>query len=479
MALPIRIRLTLWYALAIAVTLFLIGFAALWMVHCAIDDLEHNELQQRVRSVRRFIESRPATEPTDQLRREMTSLFKTMHGGKWLQVINERGEWLYRAPHVAAKFPTLELPQNLPADGRYFTYSTEWIPVSGYSAPITIRGLRYTVQTGLTLSKTIGVLSNFRLHLFLLIAFGLIFSTIAGHLMSRKALSPVVALTAEAQKINARNLRERLPAPKANDELSELAGTLNQMLERIDQAFASIRTFTGNASHELRTPISLMRTEIEVALIRPRRNEEYRSTLDRLHEETVRMTELVENLLSLVRDDSGAESFPLAPISLRSLFEEAGRTWRNTMDRAMLSLIVEEPPEGICILGNDPALTRLLAILLENASKYTPPGGVVTLRTQLEEGRAIIIVSDTGIGIPIEFQNKIFDRFFRAPSSQPNAPSGSGLGLALAKRLAERHATSLFVESEPGNGSCFSFSLTLSIPHSLLRNRVELILGER
>ena len=458
-SLPIRIRLTLWYSLAIAAAMFTIGFISLWMVHRAINDLENEELQQRVRSVRRFVENRPAGETRDQLHDAITAAYNDSHGNKWLKVIDEQGIWIYRSPHVAAAYPTLVLPQQAPDAGSYFTYTAESSSVRALIEPISIHGVRYTVQTGLTLNKTLAVLSNLRIQLLLLTTIGLLLSSLAGHFMSRKALKPVAALAAEARRINDRNLDIRLPEPSAKDEISDLSRTLNQMLERIDRAFASVRTFTGNASHELRTPISLMRTEIEVALYRPRDSQEYRAILSRLHEETLRMTNLVENLLSLARADGGAETIALVSIPVDDLFQKVVGNWNDAMKRAMLDFNVEIKGEDLALLGDRHLLPRLLSILLENACKYTPPGGSVKLCAAVVGSRIVISVVDSGIGIDPGQKPRIFDRFYRATNAGNHAPAGSGLGLALAKWIADRHGTELIVESEPGRGSCFSVSL--------------------
>jgi heavy metal sensor kinase len=444
--------------------MFSIGFASLWMVHRAIDDLENEELQQRVRSVRRFIESRPADETRAQLHDAITAAYNVSHGNKWLQVIDEQGNWVYRSPHVAAAYPALALPQQAPEAGYYFTYTAESISVRALIEPISIHGIRYTVQTGLTLTKTVAILSNFRIQLLLLTTVGLFVSSIAGHLMSRKALKPVATLAMEARRINDRNLDIRLPVPSAKDEISDLSRTLNQMLERIDKAFASVRTFTGNASHELRTPISLLRTEIEVALIRPRDTSEYRAILCRLHEETVRMTSLVENLLSLARVDGGAEAIALTPIPVDILFRQAANTWKRAMEQALLDFRVEIESGDLTLLGDKHLIPRLLSILLENASKYTPPGGSVTLRAIAEGNHVVLSVQDTGIGIAAEHISRIFDRFHRVAPAGNTVRTGSGLGLALGWWIAERHGTKLHVESEPGRGSCFSLSLEKTAP---------------
>jgi heavy metal sensor kinase len=456
---PIRVRLTLWYSLAIAVTMFSIGFASLWLVHRAVDELENNELQQRVRSVRRFIESRPPEESQAQLKAAMAAAYKASHGSKWLQVVDEHGDWLFRSPHVSSAYPNLLLPQDAPEAGSYFTYTTESASVRALIEPISIHGMRYTVQTGLTLNKTMVLLSGFRLQLFLLTTAGLFVSSIAGYFMSRKALTPIALITAEARRINDRNLGNRLPVPGAKDEVFDLSQTLNQMLERIDKAFTSVRTFTGNASHELRTPISLMRTEIEVALYRPRESEEYRAILQRLHEETIRMTGLVENLLSLARADGGAVAIRLSPVSVQSLFRQIKETWNTAMCQAMLEFTVESADGDLALLGDSHAIARLLSILLENASKFTPPGGSVKLSATVEGSCVVLSVQDSGPGIAAEQLPRIFDRFFRAVPAAEGAPSGSGLGLALGKWIAERHSTELCVESQLGHGSRFFFKL--------------------
>jgi heavy metal sensor kinase len=458
-SLPIRVRLTLWYSLAIAVTLFSIGLACLWMVHRAIGNLENEELEQRVRGVRRFLESRPPDETLEHLQAAITADYNVSHGNKWLQVIDEHGNWIYRSPHVAAAYPALALPQQAPADGSTFTYSAESRSVRALIEPISVHGTRYTVQTGMTLNRTLDILFNFRIHIFLLITAGLFVSSIAGHLMSRKALDPVSALAARARLINDRNLDVRLPVPDTADEISHLSTTLNQMLERIGKAFASVRAFTGDASHELRTPISLLRAEIEVALFRPRDGEEYRAVLGRLLDETVKMTSLVENLLFLARADGGAESLALAPIRIDALFRQVADTWQSAMSQAMLDFHVDCPRPDLVLVCNAQGVLRLLSILIENAVKYTPPGGAVTMRAMPASDRIDLSVQDTGIGIAAEHQVRIFDRFYRVAANRDTVPAGSGLGLALGRWIAERHGTELRVESEPGTGSRFSFSL--------------------
>ena len=369
---------------------------------------------------------------------------------------------------MIAEDPNLPAPDGLKKGGLIseFHQGTRYVRVLAY--PIEVRGKRYSVQTGIALNKSMVLLANFRTNLLLLTPIVILLAAVGGHFMSRKALRPVAALAAEARCINDRNLDIRLPVPRAKDEISDLSHTLNQMLERIDKAFASVRTFTGNASHELRTPISLLRTEIEVALYRPRDAEEYKAVLGRLYEETVRMTSLVENLLSLARSDGGAETILLAPIRVKDLFRRMDEIWKSSMNHVMLDFRVEYSEENIVVLGDKHLIPRLLSIMLENASKYTPPGGAVKLCAAVAGTRAELSVEDTGIGIAPEHRQLIFERFYRVQQAGEPIPAGSGLGLALGKWIAERHGTELCVESTPGCGTRFSFGLERSVPTSQL-----------
>ena len=180
-------------------------------------------------------------------------------------------------------------------------YKAENIPVRALIEPIEVRGVRYTVQTGLTLSKTLELLSNFRFQIFLLTTLGLIISSMAGYFMSRKALMPIAAIAAEAQRINDKNLSSRLPTLKTHDELAALSNTLNQMLGRIEAGYRSVRSFTANAAHELRTPVALLRAETEVALAFHRDEAYYRDTCENVLRSSVQMTRLIDQLLVLAR----------------------------------------------------------------------------------------------------------------------------------------------------------------------------------
>jgi len=463
-ALPIRMRLSLWYFAMFATAGCLLSIASWWMLRRTVDSTEMHDLQERAEDVQLLLAHENPGKTAADLTREFTEIYSIKDDGKWLQVLDQDGNWIYRSKRMVAENPRLPLPGLLPTEGTLaeFHQGTRFVRILAY--PITVRERKYSVQTGIALNKSMVLLNSFRADLLLLTPAVILLAALGGHWMSRKALRPVALLAAEARRITVRNLDTRLPVPNARDEISDLSHTLNQMLERIDNAFASVRAFTGNASHELRTPISLLRTEIEVALYRPRKPEEYRATLSRLHEETIRMTNLAEGLLSLARADGGAEALTMVPIELDSLFEKISHAWKKSMQLALIDFRVEIQSRDVAILGDPASVSRLLSILLENACKFTSPGGSVVLTAALAGGSVVLSVLDTGIGIPADDIPRIFDRFYRgAQTDLPNS-RGSGLGLALGKWIAERHGAHLVVESEPGRGSRFSFSLERVVP---------------
>ena len=437
----------------------LLCVTSLWMLQQTVDDTEYHEMQERADDVRVVLSHEVAGRNPQQLGSDLAAIYNLKDDGKYLQIRDEKGNWLFRSSRMIEENPDLPAPSRLPEAGLISEFQRGGHPVRTLSYPIAVHGERYSVQTGIALDKSIALLASFRTKLLLFTPILILLAALGGHAMSRKALSPVARIAAEVQRINDRNLDIRLPISKAKDEISDLSRTLNQMLERIDKAFASVRAFTGNASHELRTPISLLRTEIEVSLNRPRKVEEYRSTLGLLKDQTVRMTGLVENLLSLARADAGAETITLNPVELRLFLRRIAETWKSVMDRAGLVFAVEIPDERVMVLGDEDSMHRLFSVLLENASKFTPAGGSIRIATDVQESQVVFAVEDSGLGIASEHKQHIFDRFYRAVPEGGSSAKGSGLGLALAKWIAERHGTELKVESELGFGSSFSFCM--------------------
>lgn len=217
---------------------------------------------------------------------------------------------------------------------------------------------------------------------------------------------------------------------------------------------------TANASHELRTPLSLIRARLEIALCFPRTAEYYNAALEDLLAEAVNMSVLIDNLLTLARYDAGAAQTRLSPVDLKLVLDKAAREWTATAERLSLDLQLEGNRDSLWVLADSELIERMLRILVDNACRYTPPGGWVRLEGKVCQDRVIVAVQDNGIGIAELDLPRIFDRFYRVREPQYQEQRGSGLGLALARWIAEQHKTTITVASVPGSGSRFEFSLS-------------------
>ena len=256
--------------------------------------------------------ARPRCEPGF-FSRDSAEIYQVKDDGKYLQVIDQDGHWIYRSKRMIEEGLRLAAPGDLPPPGTIVEFHQGTRYVRALSYAIKANGRAYSVQTGLALNKSMVLLSAFRAQLLLLTPGVLILAALGGHFMSRKALAPVAAIASEARRINDSNLDIRLPIAATNDEIAHLSETLNQMLERVNWV-RSIRDFTANAAHELRTPLALIRAEVEVALSWPRSAEEYREACEQVQHETVRMTGLIDNLLMLWPADAGTEALLFEPL---------------------------------------------------------------------------------------------------------------------------------------------------------------------
>lgn len=296
----------------------------------------------------------------------------------------------------------------------------------------------------------------------------LLIGSVGGYFLARKSLAPVVAMSEQAAHMSAQDLQERLPVLNPHDELGHLASTFNDLLERLDRSLEQQRRFMADASHELRSPVSIIRGEAEVALSQARRPEEYRDSLAITLDEARRLSQIVDDLFTLARADAG--QYPLHPSDfyLEEMASECVRAARSMATANGITLRYQ--PDGEMPIRADEALVRRLAMnLLDNAIKYTPAGGTVSVACERAGGEYALRVCDSGPGIPVEAREKIFERFFRvnqertqnhgAPGSAQTASpatAGAGLGLAIARWIAEAHDGRLVLLQSDASGSTFA-----------------------
>jgi heavy metal sensor kinase len=457
----IRFRLTAWYTAVLTLALLLFGVFSWVAVREVLMHAVDEELEDRVAGVRKFMDNQIASLSVEEIRDEFKEHSVLGPGGDLFQVCDAQGVWLYRSASLEEADVPIERPAALTKPGLSESRLVKDVSVRFLSRPVTVLGKLYTVQVAALTGEIEEGLARFRWTLVLLIPAVLAIATGGGWWMSRRALAPVDEITATARSIGESSLSRRLPVPGTNDELERLSLTLNQMLERIEGAFRRVTEFTADASHELRTPIALVRTTAELALRRQRTEGDYRGALEEILNEAERTTGLIENLLTLARADAGKAQIERSPVDAASLLLEAAEQARKLAAQKEISFDHSPFDPGPLILGDAGALRRLLLIVLDNAVKYTPSGGSVALVARTEGQRLHVEVRDTGIGIAVDDLPHIFERFYRADKSRSRDSGGAGLGLSLAKWIADAHGGEIFVESSIGRGSVFRLVFSL------------------
>lgn len=330
--------------------------------------------------------------------------------------------------------------------------------------PVRIAAARtknFTYLVGYPLSELADLLESLYLIFLILIPIALAASVFGGLALANKSLRPVEEITTRARRITAENLDQTIPTRNVDDEIGRLTATMNEMIRRLHDSFAQVRQFSADVSHELRTPLTIVRGEIELSLRSTKSPEEYRQVLESSLEEILRMTSIIDNLLTLAKADQGTYQAEFSEVDLARMVDELYEDSEVLAERKHIRVTLKHT-DPITIVGDRLRLRQLFLNLIDNAIKYTPEGGAVTLELTRQNGIAVIQVQDTGIGIPPEETVKIFDRFYRVDKARSREMGGTGLGLSIAKWIAELHRGRITVASEPHKGSTFTVQLPIN-----------------
>jgi len=382
---------------------------------------------------------------------------------KFLQIVTVNGEPVARSTTLG----TTQLPLSSTASeqvrsGRIVYETVEDFgeePIRMVSVPVAIGTARYVVQVAASLDDARAVLRAAR-WLFLAIAVAILSAVVAtGAFLARRALVPIDHIVAQARRIGDSNLAGRLPHPGTGDEIGRLVETLNAMLGRIERGFEVQRQFTADASHELMSPLSRLRAELEVTLRRPRESAEYQEALRSCLEEVERLSALAEELLGLVRLDTGDSGKPITgPSLLPSVLEAVMQRLEAEASRRHVTMQIESAAT-VSVKASPGVVSVALANVLENALKFCGAGGRVTVRVNAESEDAVVAVSDTGPGLRPDEIPLIFERFHRGRASHATGAPGVGLGLAICRTLVEREGGRISVTNNPGEGATFAIRL--------------------
>jgi heavy metal sensor kinase len=456
--LPIRVRLAAWYFAVLAVVLTAFGITAYLEMRHSIRQTVDEELQIRAEGVHQLIErtiQRDARQDLPEGLREHTEL---RAGGALLQVSDYQGNWLYRSKVMS----DYGVPRPNPIPKRATEFLGRDVPLRIWSEQVTVGGESYVIQSAFEMDDFYEALDHFALLLYISIPLLLVFAAAGGYWISSLALAPVDQIALTARNISAQNLSSRLEVPQMRDELQRLSETLNGMLARLEAAFKKITQFTADASHELRTPVAVMRTRAELSLRKARSAEEYRDVIAEVLAELEKTSGLIEQLMFLARADSGAETLHFTATNVAEVVREACHQGAALAEAKQIAFQERVPIGPMWIQGDATSLRRLFLILIDNAVKYTPASGQVEVSLQRNGHYAIAEVRDTGIGISESDLPNVFERFYRADKARTRELGGVGLGLSIGRWIAEVHAGTIEVRSSPGRGSSFQIRLPLS-----------------
>jgi len=464
----LRARLTLWYTVLLAVPLVAFAAVSYLVVQRTLERRTDVFISDALNAFSRelFAERRASMSVVQAMQTAVTEVkFRDLN----IAIIDSNGRLVVMnatggtAEELStSRRPSADVEQRLLAVvRRQDLREPQALTVTGATAafrilsrPLLVDRQRYTLTGAYSLSDIDDVLSQLR-DLFLIAIPGLLLvSAVGGTALAGRSLAPVSAMSAQAAVISASNMHERLPVG-GGEELAGLARVVNGLLDRLEASFDQQRRFVTDASHELRTPTAVVRTEADVTLSREHRSEaEYRESVVVIQDAARRLTRIVDDLFLLSRADSGHLVMRRDPLDLDELVQEATRAVRSVARERGVEIAVQAVVEAP-IIGDADLLGRLLLNLLDNAIKHSPREGVVDVSMQLHGDRCEVHVIDGGPGIPPDAIARIFERFYRVDSarsrSETSATSGAGLGLAITRRIAEMHAGTVDVAgSRPG-----------------------------
>jgi two-component system, OmpR family, sensor kinase len=453
MQLSLRTRLTAWYSLLLVLTIAVFSTAVLWLHWQLLLEQLDDGLRSISATANNVVEEElDDREDLSDAASEVAEVVRSGDGA--VQILDASG-----VP-IRAGARRMPLPPDIGVPGFNRTTQTLTGP-NGRSWRVSVRsrtshGRRYLVAVGAPLDEAIEQWHTLLQACLIGIPLALLFAVAGGLWLGRHGLKPLTGMAAEAHAITAQTLDSRLTVPPSTTELTQLAGSFNRVLDRLGSALSTQRRFMADASHEIRTPVSIMRTAADVTLSQPSRDEgEYREALVAIAQQTTRLTRLVDDMLVLARADGGGYPMVMTTVDLKAVVNECVRELGARAEDK--GIRVHTSLEPLTLTGDEALLRRMLSNLVGNALTYTAEGGSVDISLAAADGRLMLSVADTGPGILPEDRERVFERFVRLDPAR--AAGGAGLGLAIARWVAEAHGGTVRVVSSGSGGTVFAASL--------------------
>jgi two-component system, OmpR family, heavy metal sensor histidine kinase CusS len=450
-------RLTAAYTLA-GLVLVLLGTASLYAVlRSELDKSTDLFLADKLHVLRTMLRERPDDE--DGLREEIElESAARRYQQFYIRLVDGRGVPILTTPGMAEKLDLAELvsrTQGRPEHSIFMVGKNgQAFRATSATAPVgTSPGDNDTIQIAIDISQEEALLRRYRLWFWAILLATSVLFPLVGYRIARHGIRPVEEIAATARKITSTNLRERIGAEGYPSELASLAGTFNEMLDRLEESFDRISRFSADIAHDLRTPVHNIRGEAEVALARARTVDEYRGVLESSLEEAVRLSDLIGDLLFLARAENPVKHVQRQTVDVGELLGTVREYYDATASDGGIRLVTAGNGAPITAELDRSLMLRAVSNLVSNSIAHTPPGGTVTLAAVNEADVLRIDVSDTGTGIPAEALPRVFDRFFRVDPSRSKSSGGTGLGLAIVQSIMTLHGGTAEIASEMGRGT--------------------------
>lgn len=452
----IRFRLTVWYTVVLTVGLLIFVAGSTFGLRQAIISSKKQTLVNREGRLLAFLSRKPADGDFRPLNEAVRAFVQPAAPGDILQVFDLSGAMIYppRSESTPLPWPAKGSCAE-PCFGRITLGGTK---LQTLEQVATVDGQKVRICMTGSLEEHFDILDRYWEILTVLVPLLSLLSIPAGHLMSKRALQPVDELTKASMTISIGSLSQRLPVPDTDDELQRLAEAWNTLLGRLDVAVTRLTQFTADASHDLRSSISVMMTTCQSALRRRREESEYREALAIIESECRQTSTLLQDLLTLARADIYTQRMVSLPLDFAELAAETFERFRPPAEERSQTLVWDSPVENVQVLGDATLLRRLVAILLDNAIKYTPRSGSIRVSVHKCTQYIELRVEDNGIGIAKEIIPRVFDRFFRADTAR-DRQGGHGLGLAIAKWIVDAHRGHISLSSSLNVGTIFTVML--------------------
>ena len=465
-ALSVRAKLMLLYLLVTLAGLLIFGLMSYGALQYACLQGKRTHLQGREDRLISLLKENKAKGVRETLNEQLRNYARATHEGNLFHIHNLDGSLLFPTEGIGHDWA---LPANDDCSRPVFSSVTiDKQPALVMCHTIMLDGQMVRLHIGGSLDEEMYILRKYRSALFLLMPGVLFFSSICGYFLSRRALKPVDRMTRAALGIGIGNLSQRLPIPSAKDEIQHLAVAWNQLLARLEAAVSRLSQFSADASHDLRTSITVMLATAQLSLRRHRSEEEYRDSLEKIVTECRTASTLLDALLSLAQSDNFVHEVAFKKIDLCELVVNGCRRVEDLAESSGILLDWHLPPETIHIEGDELLLQRLLGILLDNAIRYTPKSGEIRAELSLAADSALVTVRDTGVGMSEDVRLHVFDRFYQADLRERKSKAGSGLGLSIGRWIADAHGAELTVESTPQQGSVFQIKFPAKVTISSL-----------